>query len=340
MTIHKKITNLPNLFSEAENIKNMLHFMQNMIMHNDILLAQTWQLIQALKKTSSPKMEGVFATASPAIDVFYQTCGQQHRPTLYTPGFVFLFSGEKSAQLGQTRHVYNPQQGLLLTGVYPVYCDAKASEQEPLAGVQIRLDRLQMAQLLHQLASHQSASSNTEKSPAAEPSGFLGVRHTPEIAAALFALLNSLADPIATSLFSPTQIQSVVYAALQQPQVQAYIHAWATQDGRYAHFLAATDYIVRALAQPITLDEIGKQAGMSVPTVYRVFKHYTGESPMQYVKKLRLCQAHVQLSQTGCTVQAAAYDAGYESVSQFSREYKRYFGQSPKHVRDVRVRGG
>ncbi len=305
-------------------------------MNNDTLLMLTRRLIEQLQESSPQKKEGIFATACPDVDLFYQTCGQNHRPTLYNPGFVFLFSGEKSAQLGAKHYVYNPEQGLLLTGVYPVYCDATASEEEPLIGVQIRFDRLQVAQLLHEL-SHHAEKSNTSKLAsvsnsklATKPNGFLAVTITPAIQAALFGLLNTLHDIVACELFIQTYIRNLIYAALEQPDVRLFIEGWVAQDGRYTQFLKATDYILSHLTSPISLEEIALQAGMSIPTLLRTFKHYTAESPMQYVKKLRLSYAYVELNQTTCSVQEAAHAVGYESVSQFSREYKRYFGHSPR----------
>lgn len=306
--------------------------MQNMLMNNIALLNLTQQLIEQLQKQSNQKAEGIFTTACPNVDVFYQAHGQQHQPTLYTPGFVFLFSGEKSTQLGQMHYVYNATQGLLLTGVYPVYCDASASEQEPLIGIQIRFDRMQVAQLMHQITQRMTEIQTIEHA-VTKPTGFLAVRMTPAIQVALYGLLSTLRDEVACDLFMPTHIQNLIYSALDQAEVRAFIAGWVAQDGRFAQFLQATDFILRQLNQPITLKDIAAHAGMSIPTLQRTFKHYAADSPMQYIKKVRLSHAYVHLTQTTCTVQSAAYAVGYESVSQFSREFKRYYGQSPQGIK-------
>ncbi|EDS9430562.1 AraC family transcriptional regulator [Salmonella enterica subsp. enterica serovar Mbandaka] len=131
-----------------------LFYMQNMVMNNETLCAIARQLLKQQQASNSSIVEGLLPTCSPDIDLFYHTCAQELRPTLYAPGLVFLFSGEKSVQLGQNYYVYNPSKALLLTGVYPVYCNIRASEQEPVIGIQIRFERKQVAQLLHHLTVH------------------------------------------------------------------------------------------------------------------------------------------------------------------------------------------
>ncbi|EMB2852324.1 AraC family transcriptional regulator [Pseudomonas aeruginosa] len=140
-------------------------------MNNETLCAIARQLLKQQQASNSSIVEGLLPTCSPDIDLFYQTSAQELRPTLYAPGLVFLFSGEKSVQLGQNYYVYNPSKALLLTGVYPVYCNIRASEQEPVIGIQIRFERKQVAQLLHHLTVH-SDSTSEQMAAAHSHSGF------------------------------------------------------------------------------------------------------------------------------------------------------------------------
>lgn len=305
-----------------------------MVMNNETLCAIARQLLKQQQASNSSIVEGLLPTCSPDIDLFYQTSAQELRPTLYAPGLVFLFSGEKSVQLGQNYYVYNPSKALLLTGVYPVYCNIRASEQEPVIGIQIRFERKQVAQLLHHLTVH-SDSTSEQMAAAHSHSGFLSVQVTPAIQTALYGLLNALGNPVTCDLFMPTHIQTLVYAALEQADVCAFIREWLEQDGSFAQFLQASEFLLRQLDQPVTLHDLASHMGMSIPTLQRRFKHYTADSPMQYLKKVRLSHAYARLTQTNCTVQSAAYAVGYESVSQFSREFKRYYGQNPQQVKRI-----
>ncbi|EBF7764934.1 AraC family transcriptional regulator, partial [Salmonella enterica subsp. enterica] len=247
-----------------------LFYMQNMVMNNETLCAIARQLLKQQQASNSSIVEGLLPTCSPDIDLFYQTCAQELRPTLYAPGLVFLFSGEKSVQLGQNYYVYNPSKALLLTGVYPVYCNIRASEQEPVIGIQIRFERKQVAQLLHHLTVH-SGSTSEQMAAAHSHSGFLSVQVTPAIQTALYGLLNALGNPVTCDLFMPTHIQTLVYAALEQADVCAFIREWLEQDGSFAQFLQASEFLLRQLDQPVTLHDLASHMGMSIPTLQRRF---------------------------------------------------------------------
>lgn len=108
---------------------------------------------------------------------------------------------------------------------------------------------------------------------------------TPAIQTALYGLLNALGNPVTCDLFMPTHIQTLVYAALEQADVCAFIREWLEQDGSFAQFLQASEFLLRQLDQPVTLHDLASHMGMSIPTLQRRFKHYTADSPMQYLKK-------------------------------------------------------
>ena len=308
-------------------------------MNNQLLLNLTHDLALQQRRLN-PSPDGIYPTACAQVDVCYRTIEQYQQPTLYTPGLIFLFSGQKTIQLGTNHYVYHRGKGLLLPGCYPVRCHEQASQDEPLIGIIIQLERGQVAQLLQQIeqissekAQYLAKLASSISASASHHQGIMTFTITPDIQSALHYLLECLQDKITAQLFAPTQIQVLTYALLQQAVVFNFFQGWIKQDGRYAQFLKAMDYIQTHLTTTLTVTSIAAEVGLSVPSLNRTFKHYTADTPMQYVKKLRLNQAYRQLTQTACSIQTAAYAVGYESVSQFSREFKRYYGHSPKQQR-------
>ena len=321
-----------------------------------ITLAHT-VLQQAPQQDATPVPVGVQATNCPQVFLFHQTCAQARQPAVYEPGLIVLLSGQKHISLGTQAFTYDRTQGLLLTATYPVLCTAQASPEAPLLGLYIALDRLQVAQLLGKIQRLQGVSralplvdgdrpvvASTAPASAAvastRPDPTQGVRDaqvgitafavTPAVQHAVAHLLATLTDPIAAALFGPERSQALLYTLLGQVPLKRAVQSWLTHDGGYAQFLKAISYIHSHLTSPLTVNGIAVQAGLSESSLNRTFKRFAQDTPLQYVKKLRLNQAHAQLLRSHCTVQAAAYDAGYESAAQFSRDYKRYFGVNPK----------
>ena len=97
----------------------------------------------------------------------------------------------------------------------------------------------------------------------------------------------------------------------------------------------ATDYLQAHFAETVAVETLADLSGMSLSGFHSHFKKITTLSPLQYQKSLRLMEAKRLIKQEHCAVADAAYQVGYESPNQFSREYKRMFGASPRE--DVRV---
>lgn len=320
------------------------------------VLQQAPQPAQGL--ATAPVPEGVQATHCPQVFLFHQTCAQAHQPALYEPGLILVLSGHKRISLGAQTFAYDRTQGLLLTAAYPVLCTASASAESPLLGLYIALERPQVAQLLEQIQRLQGASSSPPlenrpatasavqaraASPAMQPDpahsvsdtqvGITPLAVTHAVLQAVAHLLAVLADPIAAALFGPERSQALLYTLMAQVPLKKAVQRWLANDGSYAQFLKAIGYIQSHLVSPLTVQDIAAQAGLSESSLNRAFKRFAEDTPLQYVKKLRLNHAHTQLMRSHGSVQTAAYDAGYESVSQFSRDFKRYFGVNPKETR-------
>lgn len=331
---------LPKAVRMSPKLQQQAVFMHNTVTMPDTIQQQLLhQASQILASAGSPPpgqaWQGV-PSHCPGITLFQQHCGHPSQPVLYQPGVVMLLSGEKHLHIGSRRYTYNSRQGLVMTSPFPALCQVDASTGTPLLGLYIAFQREQVAMLLAQI-DHYHASLPAATPPAtvrqSSASGISLFEVSPRVQQATTALLATLTDPLAARLFGDSCTRALLYALLEQPTIALQCRQWVAQDGQYARFIKATAYIQDYLATELAIPTIARHAGLSESSLNRAFKRYAADTPLQYIKKVRLNQAHAQLQSSSCTIQHAAHAVGYESVSQFSRDYKRYFGSSPRQHR-------
>jgi AraC-like DNA-binding protein len=153
-------------------------------------------------------------------------------------------------------------------------------------------------------------------------------------------LIEILDTPEDISFLSPLIQREIIYRILRTPQAER-LRAIATT-GDLSHRTAKAITWLRAnYTKPLHMEELAAVARMGVSTLHHQFRALTAMSPLQYQKQLRLQAARQRMLIDGIDATTAAYDVGYESASQFSREYSRFFGQPPmrdiKMLRDARV---
>lgn len=144
----------------------------------------------------------------------------------------------------------------------------------------------------------------------------------------MLRLLNLLNSPNHIHFLAPLILNELYFYLLQSEQ-GGYIRSLLSQDGNIAKIANATKILERKFADTLNMSALVEEVGMSVAGFYAHFKSVTSMTPLQYQKSLRLNAAREKL-QAGVSVSETAYQVGYESPSQFSREYKRQFGESPK----------
>ncbi len=145
-------------------------------------------------------------------------------------------------------------------------------------------------------------------------------------------LLRCLLRPMDARVLGESIVNELIYRVLLGPHGPA-LTALAQHHTPYARVARALAIVHRQYAAPLNVEALAREAAMSPSAFLRAFKRITGESPLQYVKKIRLNKARTLLVHGGLAVSAAAYQVGDESPSQFSREFKRYFSTSPSQAR-------
>jgi len=250
-------------------------------------------------------------------------------PVFYEPSIVIVCQGRKLGFLGDEVYIYDAQHYLVLSVPLPFSTETQASPEEPMLAVSIRLDLLELSDLITQIGA-------TGRHPDAPPAGIASTPLAGHLAGATVRLLEVLTDPLDALVLGPGIVREICYRVLTGEQGGA-MRAALTHHGRFGRVARALKRIHADYATPLNVAGLAEEAGMSVPAFHANFRTVTQTSPIQYIKSTRLHQARLMMIRDGVTAAAAAGRVGYESASQFSREFKRLFGRTPANeVRDMR----
>ena len=240
------------------------------------------------------------------------------------PMLCFILQGSKRIVVGNQDLTFGPNSVLALSLRLPVSGRmVDGTVTYPHLGMAVYLDPDMIAELLLDL-------------PDAPPVEALSFSVTPMEATMAEPLLRlaRLPDcPDDARVLGPMAIREIAYRAMRGP-AGPLLCEYARRDGRTAQIRPAVDWILTHLDQRLDVDALAALAGMSVRTFHRSFKQLTAQSPLQFAKHARLYKARNALRTSQCSVAQAAFAVGYESASQFSREYARQFGHPP--IDDVR----
>ncbi len=267
-------------------------------------------------------------TAVPGLALFRRATPTACFRALYEPSLTVFVQGRKRVNLGGTVYLCDASSFLLSSIDIPVESQIiEASEEVPMLTMNLRLDMPIVREVL-----------SREDLPGPMASGqrhglAVGVTST-GLLAACSRLIDLLDAPEDIAFLSHLVHREILYRILRTPQ-GVRLRAIATA-GDLSHRTARAIAWLRAnFAKPLRIDELATIARMGVSTLHHQFRSLTAMSPLQYQKQLRLQSARERMLMDGMDATTAAYEVGYESVSQFNREYSRLFGQPP--MRDVKA---
>lgn len=274
--------------------------------------------------------EGFTQSALDGVKFMRTNVSTPRVPVLYEPCIVIVAQGRKRGFLGSQAFIYDAQHYLVLSVPLPFECETQASPEEPMLAISIRIDLGVIAEILMTL--------NDTRGPIeGEPRAVYATPLDRTLSDAVLRLLESLATPHDASILGPAIVREICYRVLTGSQGDM-IRAALTHQDHFGRISKALRRIHTDFAHELDVPTLAREAGMSLAVFHAQFKAVTETSPMQYVKTTRLHHARLLMVQNGLNVSAAATRVGYESASQFSREFKRLFGVSP--VDDVkRMRG-
>jgi len=272
--------------------------------------------------------DGAVATDVPGLKLSRRCAPTECYSAAYEPELVVFAQGEKRITSGGTTYVCDGSNFLLTSIDLPVVGQfTKASNNEPFLALVLKLEMPVVREILSQ----------EEFLTPENPFGARGIAvgETPlELLGACCRLLDLLDTPQDIAFLSGLMQREIVYRLLRSP-LGKHLRAIATLGEQSNRTAKAVAWLKANYDKPLRVEKLATVAQMGVSTLHHHFRSLTAMSPLQYQKQLRLHVARERMLNSGLDAASAAFEVGYESASQFNREYSRFFGQPP--MRDVKA---
>lgn len=281
-------------------------------------------MVRIMAKQTQGQTELV--TAIPNLRFFRREGPTQPNYCMLEPNVSLVVQGAKRALLAEETYTYNINRFLITSLDLPSMMHiVEASPQTPYLGLMLRLDLRVLSEVMLQSGITPPAV------PPSERGMFLG-ETTPILLEGFNRLVSLLEEPAAIAVMAPLIEREIYYRLLTSDQCARLwqIAAVGSQSHRIAR---AVDWLRTHFSEPLRVEALATQVQMSPSTFHQHFRNLTSMSPLQYQKWLRLNEARKLMLSDNFDVSTAAFQVGYESPSQFSREYSRFFGLPPS--RDI-----
>ena len=268
--------------------------------------------------------------------LFQETRHIPRKPMVYNPGICIVIQGHKIGYLGDQRFRYDANHYLVTSVTMPFECETFATHEEPLRGLYIDIDMGQLHDLIGRIDGQPGLGNGGERTL---PRGIGPAVMDEEMLDATTRLVKCLRSGTEAQILGPGIVREILYRALYGAQAPV-LYSLATHSGTFSQVARVLKIMQNDYAGKLDVEQLAKMAHLSVSAFHRYFKEITSDSPLQYLKKIRLTKARDLMMQDSVKANIAADRVGYESASQFSREFKRHFGQSPAEMmRELRVAG-
>ena len=268
------------------------------------------------------------ATDIPGLTLHRRTAPTAPCSVTYQPGVTVIAQGRKRVELGRNVFIYDASRFLLTSVDLPVVSHViEASEKAPSLAMSLKLEMPVVREVLSREEIHVAEA--TSDSP-----GMAIGETTMEFLSACCRLVDLLNTPRDIPFLSGLIQREIIYRILQSAE-GARLRAIATLGEQSNRTARAISWIRTNYAKPLRVEDLAEIAGMGVSTLHHHFRVLTAMSPLQYQKQIRLQAARGRMLMDGLDAASAAFEVGYESASQFNREYSRFFGQPP--MRDIRT---
>ena len=266
-------------------------------------------------------VSGTYETAIAPLHII--RCDAPSEPVhgVHRPALCLIVQGRKEVRLWDEQYLYDPLNYLVVSVTLPVSGHViEASPEQPYLCIRLDLDPAEITKLI------------AEAPPAGvpdEPSrGLFLERIDAPLLDTMLRLVRLLDTPRDISMLAPLALRELYYRLLRGSHGRQ-LYEIALSDSQTHRVTRAIDWLNKHYTEPLRIDELARVANLGTSTLHHRFKAVTAMSPLQYQKQLRLQEARRLMINEGLDVSSACYRVGYESPSQFSREYSRQFGSPP-----------
>jgi AraC-like DNA-binding protein len=265
-------------------------------------------------------------TAIPGLSLYRRDEPTQPTIIMYEPRICVIAQGAKRVLLGDDTYEYDAHHFLITSVDLPTVVQViKASPERPYLGLILRLDQREISQLM--------VDSNLPGPRAQQSSrGMATGEVTLPLLTTFQRLIDLLAEPKDIPILAPIIQREIFYRLLVGDQ-GARLRQMASAGSQSQQIAQSINWLKGNFTQPLRIDDLAAKVNMSTSTFHHHFRAVTAMSPLQYQKWLRLNEARRLMLSENQDATTASFQVGYESPSQFSREYSRLFGDSP--LRDI-----
>jgi AraC-like DNA-binding protein len=293
------------------------------------------QQLEQLKAQLLPHMPayGAMESTIPDLCLYRTEVTTEITPVVYEPSLCIMLQGEKEVYLHQDRIVYDPLSYLLVPVTVPASGKVtKASPETPYLALRLTIDLKELADLVIDLGGRIERSKEQVKAMAVG-------RVDEGLLSAIARLLQLLDKPSDIPVLYPLLKREILYRLLLG-DLGSQLRDFMLLDSQGHRISKVIEILRKKYNEPLRIKDLADEVHLSESALFQAFKAVTGLSPLQYQKKLRLNEARRIMLHEGIEAATASYKVGYESPSQFSREYSRLFGAPPKtDIERVRLQG-
>jgi AraC-like DNA-binding protein len=247
-------------------------------------------------------------------------------PHVHEPCLAIIVQGQKEVLLGEETYRYSSGQYLVISVDLPLSgFIVEATPDKPYLGLKLNLDPMQLCEMVAQMSFSSGKRENSVR-------GLFFGNTDATLIECVLRLTKLLDTPQDIPMLAPMMIREIYYRLLIGEQSEA-VRQIATSGSTMQRIASAIKLIRSEFTKPMRIEDLASQISMSTSSFHQHFKQVTSMSPLQYQKQLRLLEARRLMLAEDADAMNAAYQVGYESTSQFSREYSRMFGAPP--MRDI-----
>jgi AraC-like DNA-binding protein len=280
-----------------------------------------YELAKLIERLS--KQDGVHSTTIPSLFLIRESIITEPISRVNEPSFCMILQGEKEVLVGEERFLYGPGHYIVASVDLPVTGQViKASAGSPYLAIKFEFTSSQILEVLN------GTDIKTRQGKSSKRAMYVS-KVEPSLLDAVVRLASLLDTPKHIPVLAPLLKKEILYWILQGPHGEA-LEQMAVEGSNASRIREVIDHIINNYEESFRIEELAEIANMSASSLHRHFKEVTAMSPIQFQKQLRLQEARRLLLAESTDIAYVAFKVGYESQSQFSREYSRMFGLPPR----------
>ncbi len=272
--------------------------------------------------------DGIHPTNIPEVKIYKTTQYEPKAPLIYDVCLILVLQGKKIANLSSTQLVFDCDNYLVVPTTLPLECETYASKEEPFICLIISINKEMMFEIID-MVSKKASYEKKENSL-----GIFSDRVTQDIENTTKKLLDILESTEESKILGDLVLKELYYRIAIGDNAD-FLHKMFLENNHEAKIARALKTIHDNYDKALDIPTLARKEQMSVSSFHTHFKKITSFTPLQYIKKIKLNKAKELLSRHNYQVVDTANALGYDGASQFSRDFKNYFGYPPKEVKPL-----